>query len=271
VQIVKGWADADGAVHERVVDVAGSANDGTGVDPATCAPTGTGSAELCTVWEDPEFDSGQRAFYYARVLEDPVCRWSTRVCKAAGVDPLSPDCATQAAGAPAAFANCCLGTANDAFVDPLVQERAWTSPIWYRPESIARLRARLRFGARAGKDTLALRATFAALPADLDPAASGFELRLSDDDDVLVVSVPPGGFRRRGHHGLSFKDRAHRVRLTLRQGAHPVLVLAAGPSDLGRAAREDHIMTLRLASGVFRASHTRLWVARRNTLVPGGR
>jgi len=99
IQIVKGWVDADGQTHEQVFDVAGSAINGATIDPATCAPGGPRAAELCTVWRDPDFDRRRRAFYYARVLENPTCRWSTFVCKAAGVEPLGTDCATQAAAA----------------------------------------------------------------------------------------------------------------------------------------------------------------------------
>jgi len=133
IQIVKGWVDAAGRTQEQVFDVAGDANNGAGVDPASCAPAGAGAGDLCAVWRDPAFDARERAFYYARVLENPTCRWSTRLCKAAGVDPLTPDCAAQAAVAPPEFADCCRGPANDATAEPVIQERAWTSPIWYSP------------------------------------------------------------------------------------------------------------------------------------------
>jgi hypothetical protein len=138
IQIVKGWIAPDGTPHERVFDVAGDATNGAGVDHDTCEPTGRGAAELCTVWQDPTFDPLQPAFYYARVLENPSCRWSTRVCKGLGVDPFSPLCQVQAAAraqidSDTDWANCCLHATNDPFVTPVTQERAWTSPIWYRP------------------------------------------------------------------------------------------------------------------------------------------
>ncbi len=120
IQIIKGWLDAEGVTHERVHDVAGDAAGGASVDPQTCQIDGADFASLCSVWEDPEFDPGESAFYYARVLESPSCRWSTLECRAAGVD-----CS---AAPPAGFETCCDGSL------PLtIQERAWTSPIWYRP------------------------------------------------------------------------------------------------------------------------------------------
>ncbi len=121
IQIVKGWLAADGT-HEEVFDVAGTAGDGSTVDVATCTPHPMGSATLCGVWADPSFDPTQPAFYYARVLEDPTCRWSRILCNAEGVD-----CATQASDSP--LRACCDGTLPDT-----IQERAWTSPIWYVPE-----------------------------------------------------------------------------------------------------------------------------------------
>jgi hypothetical protein len=133
IQIVKGWVDADGTTHERVLDVAGDTDSDASVDPATCAPVGEGFSDLCTVWEDPSFDATQPAFYYARVLENPSCRWSTHVCKQFGVDPFSPTCRGDAAGT--GLDSCCLDETNDATVSPVTQERAWSSPIWYRPEA----------------------------------------------------------------------------------------------------------------------------------------
>jgi hypothetical protein len=121
IQIVKGWVDAKGAVHERVADVAGGEN-GASVDLETCEPRGEGAKQLCAVWSDPDFDATQGAFYYARVLENPTCRWSQRICQAAKVDCSEPR------ELPANLAGCCSDVAK-----PTVQERAWTSPIWYEP------------------------------------------------------------------------------------------------------------------------------------------
>ncbi len=120
LQIIKGWVQ-DGAPQERVYDVAcaGGApvdsatqrcpDNGAGVDLATCATTGdVGAARLQTLWQDPDFDPEQRAFYYARVLENPTCRWSTWDAVRAGMPPRADLAAT-------------------------IQERAWSSPIWYEP------------------------------------------------------------------------------------------------------------------------------------------
>ncbi len=130
IQIVKGWIDAGGEAHERVVDVAGDSARGAFVDESTCEAREDGFADLCVVWEDPDFDPAQQAFYYARVLENRSCRWHTRVCKQLGIDPFAPDCAARAG---ADLANCCVDAPDHAFLSPVTQERAWTSPIWYRP------------------------------------------------------------------------------------------------------------------------------------------
>ena len=122
IQIVKGWLDDAGETHEKVYDVVWSNTDsrkpgadgklppvGDTVDVKNATWTNTiGAPELITVWEDPDFDPALKAFYYARVIEIPTPRW----------------------------------TAYDAFrfdieMDPKipmkVQERAYTSPIWYTP------------------------------------------------------------------------------------------------------------------------------------------
>jgi hypothetical protein len=133
IQIIKGWVDAAGETHETVVDVVGA--------PDGDASVGRGASGLCTVWEDASFDPTQHAFYYARVLENPSCRWSTYVCKELGVDPFSPTCLADADAAGTGLRSCCLDERSDAFVSPVTQERAWTSPIWYRPASRGRERA----------------------------------------------------------------------------------------------------------------------------------
>ncbi len=113
VQVVKGWVDA-GGWHQQVFDVAGDANDGATVDTDTCATSGAGFDTLCTVWTDPAFDASLHAVYYVRVLENPTCRWSTITCNALAPADRPPAC-------------------SDPDVPKTVQERAWTSPIWYRP------------------------------------------------------------------------------------------------------------------------------------------
>jgi Protein of unknown function (DUF3604) len=121
VQIIKGWLDANGNAREKVYDVALSddrvVSTETGRAPAlkstvniaTASYTNTiGDAQLAAVWEDPDFNPAQPSFYYARVLEIPTPRWSTYDAAFYGVE-LSEK------------------------VPAEIQERAYTSPIWYTP------------------------------------------------------------------------------------------------------------------------------------------
>jgi hypothetical protein len=140
IQIVKGWVDDQGMTQEQVYDVAGDPDNGASVEvdetEGTCNPAGDGFNELCTVWTDPDFDPDQPAFYYVRVLENPTCRWSTLQCLQYGVNPLADPatCAAQEAAVPGlAGGLCCLNEESPERVQPVIQERAWTSPIWYTP------------------------------------------------------------------------------------------------------------------------------------------
>ena len=114
LQIIKGWIDGAGELHEKVVHVAGHETTQATVDTTTCETSGEGFETLCARWTDPDFLSSQRAFYYARVIENPTCRWSTRKCNS-----LAPDARPDAC--------------DDAFPPKTVQERAWSSAIWYTP------------------------------------------------------------------------------------------------------------------------------------------
>ena len=111
-QIVKGWIDASGKTRLKVFSVAGDPQNGAAADPRTCKVSGKGASTLCTVWQDPGFDPGQRAFYYARVIENPTCRWSTWECLAFPEGKRPKGCA-------------------DVHIQKVIQERAWTSAIWY--------------------------------------------------------------------------------------------------------------------------------------------
>ena len=123
IQIIKGWIDMNsGRPKEKVFDVACS--DGLEPDPITnrCPDNGArvnindcsitsnvGSSELKTVWKDPEFKVDDKAFYYVRVLENPTCRWSTWDAIKSGFKPREG-------------------------LHETIQERAWSSPIWYIPK-----------------------------------------------------------------------------------------------------------------------------------------
>jgi hypothetical protein len=122
-QIVKGWLDGKGELHERVYDVVWSGDRepdsatgkvpavGSTVDLATATWTNTiGATELIAVWTDPDFDPQERAFYYGRVIEIPTPRWTAYDAVRYGTEP-----------APGARMT--------------VTERAYTSPIWYTPGS----------------------------------------------------------------------------------------------------------------------------------------
>jgi hypothetical protein len=121
IQIIKGWLDKDGGVHEKVYDVVWSGERkpdaqtgkvppvGNTVDtPAATWSNSIGAGELITVWKDPEFDPSLRAFYYARVVEIPTPRWTAYDAKHFGVK-------------------------MDDKVRMIAQQRAYTSPIWYTP------------------------------------------------------------------------------------------------------------------------------------------
>ncbi len=121
-QIVKGWMEADGTLQEKVYDVAWSGDRHPGadgklpvvgdtVDVANASWTNTiGAPELSAVWTDPDFDPAEPAFYYGRVIEIPTPRWTAYDAKYFGSTPLE-------------------GTRMT------VQDRAYTSPIWYNPAS----------------------------------------------------------------------------------------------------------------------------------------
>ena len=122
IQIIKGWMDKKGELHEKVYDVVWSGDRqpdakgklpsvGNTVDVANASWTNTiGDPELITVWTDPDFDAAQSAFYYARVIEIPTPRWTAYESKYYKITMPKE-------------------------VPMTTTERAYTSPIWYTPKS----------------------------------------------------------------------------------------------------------------------------------------
>jgi hypothetical protein len=121
VQVVKGWLGADGKTHEKIYNAVWSGNRKPGADGKLPAVGNTvelktglytnsiGAVQLATVWRDPDFKPGESAFYYLRVLEIPTPRHSLYDAIALGIDP------------------------KDTKQAATIQERAYSSPIWYTP------------------------------------------------------------------------------------------------------------------------------------------
>ena len=125
LQVIKGWQDKKGKLHEKVYDVAladereinrlGAVKPvGSTVDASTASYTNTiGDPELAAVWTDPDFSQDESAFYYLRVLEIPTPRWTAYDAKYFGIDNLPEEIPT------------------------ITQERAYSSPIWFTPRKVA--------------------------------------------------------------------------------------------------------------------------------------
>ena len=114
LQIIKVWHDADGMFHQAVHDIAGDADNGAAVDLSSCAVQGAGASQLCASWRDPEFEPDQAAAYYIRAVENPSCRWSWRQCLQLPESERPASC-------------------SDPEVARTIQERVWSSPVWYSP------------------------------------------------------------------------------------------------------------------------------------------
>jgi len=121
VQVIKGWLDSSGEAQQQIYDVAWSGDRRPGADGKVPAVGNTvdvttalwtndiGAVQLATVWTDPDFDPEQAAFYYVRVIEIPTPRHSLYDAVALGIDPALTDQALT------------------------IQERAYSSPVWYTP------------------------------------------------------------------------------------------------------------------------------------------
>ncbi len=252
VQIVKGWVDENGDTQERVYDVAGDPDNGATVDLDTCIPSGTGFDTLCTVWKDPKFKPEQRAFYYARVLENPVCRWSTRHCNDQGIDCDGV--------VPPEFSDCCTD-----FVEKSIQERAWTSPIFYHPERFG-LKGDIKLGKDPGKDKLKLQLTIGDIPPELDVENNDFTLTVTDDDQIYTATLPAGSFEVK-KPGTSYKykdsdgliDDVKLVQLKVNSKGVAKIKFQTVNTVLPNADASTHRIDVRLTVGDYDETDSRFW------------
>jgi hypothetical protein len=138
IQVIKGKLDPSGNLVAEVFTISGAED---GPEPnADCTINTVGQPEtLCAVWQDPGFDPSQDAYYYARVLEQPTCRWNTRRCVTQGVncaDLGAADGTFSLDSGNAGFEGCCdiegsPGSFTGTNRFDVIRERAWTAPIWY--------------------------------------------------------------------------------------------------------------------------------------------
>ncbi len=116
IQIIKGWVTADGEKHFDVFTIAGDPENGASVSEEDCSltPPETPTPSLCGLWTDEDFDPALPTYYYARIVENPTCRWHWQQCLAIAEEDRPEACV-------------------DEGLRKVIQEMAWTSPIWYSP------------------------------------------------------------------------------------------------------------------------------------------
>jgi hypothetical protein len=259
IEIVKGYIDGDGQRQERVFIVAGEAPSKADADVnlATCAPTGTtGHDTLCAVWSDPTFDATEDAFYYARVIENPVCRWHQYICNDAAIDCSNPG------SVPEEFENCCKD-----YWPGKIQERAWTSPVWYIPERSGVAKAAIKYGNSAGEDALKLSAVVGKLDPDFDVAVNALTITLEDDDAIFNATIPAGSFVAAGN-GTTFKLKdttgqlyggIKSATLKTKAGKPASLKLSTVKMDLAAADQTDHEVKWSIAIGSYTSTDETIW------------
>lgn len=254
IQVIKGWVDKNGRAQEKVYTVAGDPKNGAGVDVSTCEREGDGFDSLCTVWSDPKFKPEQHAFYYVRVLENPTCRWSTYICNENGVD-----CANDVI--PEGFEQCC----NNFYFPQTIQERAWTSPIWYTPISLGIGKSRVSFS-ETSLGRIQSKALLGLAPSDFDPSLNDITLELGPETPAWTALVPAGTMevKKPGRKWILVDregsvDGLRKFILVVSKKGTAKIKIDARDVDVSGIPAADGKLTLRFASGDFDSSDTIDW------------
>ena len=177
------------------------------------------------------------------------------LCNALGVDGAVP------ASVQSELAECC-----NAAVPKTIQERAWSSPIWYRPEGIQRFRGSVRFGSQPGSDVLDVSMVLGSMPVGWNPATQPLTITHRDDDEMLSATIPAGVLQAQGGTGwLVLNDPAgthggiRQLAFLKRGGGRVVVRIKTVPGTLAAADRTDHFVELSLRGGTADVTTTPFW------------
>ena len=258
IEIVKAWVDKTGLRREEVYHVAGDklGESTADVDLDTCTPTGTGFDSLCGVWTDPKFNGTEDASYYARVAENPVCRWHQYLCNGAVFD------CSDLGSVPLSYQLCC----DDQQWPDTINERAWTSPIFYIPEEVGLRKAQIKYGKKGGDDKLKLDATIGKLTAEFDVAANDLTVILRDDDDFFSAVIPAGSFvANSSGTKFKYKDKLGTIagiktaQLKTSTKKPNQLKINTIKTDFSTADATTHQVELDVSIGAFQSTDETLW------------
>src|SRR5205085_10855283 len=188
------------------------------------------------------------------VVEDPVCRWSKRLCNTLGVT-----CPT-AVDSP--YAECC-----DTHIPTTIQERAVASPIWYHPDRVGITKAAVKYGKDGGDDRLQMQMFMPESPAGFDPSTDGITIALHDDSTTWTATLAGNELTVKKPGSYQFKDKtgAHSglTGLTIKVSKGVATIkLKTGDVDLGafgHVAGVPTTLTLDLTSGDYSSTTVREW------------
>jgi hypothetical protein len=154
---------------------------------------------------------------------------------------------------------------DDEFLSPVVQERAWTSPIWYQPERLPRIQAKLRFYETADRGALSVRA-------HLDPSVTvdlgshDFHLNVADDAEIFSLDVPAGTLSETRPGRYTYDPTSGslagvtRLKIIAQGRGAPRVILKTGTLDLAGVDGTDHIIQVQVQHDGYCPAVTHRWV-----------
>jgi hypothetical protein len=158
------------------------------------------------------------------------------------------------------YRECCMNLA-----EKTVQERAWTSPVYYQPEGFG-TKGHIMFGNDPGTDRLKLELTIGRVPSELDVNANGLTVTISDDDVVYTATLPAGAMVEKSPGRVYvYADQAgsiagiKKAKLRINKRGTGILTVEASGNDLSAAEVTNHRVDVQVASGTYDQTDSRYW------------